>query len=113
MEKFFWKKGGFILFAPMPITGLHGQRRPDCFLLSELSFEITICLKNIQDQRQQTNPALSHHHVEHHHKHEADGKADGAEIRVLAARGLGNEFFYHHIKHGSGGKGEQIRENGH
>ena len=56
---------------------------------------------------------LPHYHVEHHHQDEANGKADGAEIRVLTAGGFGDEFLDYNVEHGSCGKGEHVRENGH
>lgn len=56
---------------------------------------------------------LTHHYVEHHHQHKANGKTNGAEVRVLALAGFGNEFLYYDIEHGSCGKGQHIGEDGH
>ena len=52
------------------------------------------------------------HHIKHHHEDKAKGEADGAKVGVLALTGFGNELFYHHIHHGTSGKGQHIRENG-
>ena len=56
---------------------------------------------------------LPHYHIEHHHQDEADGKANGAEIRVLTTGGFGDEFLNHDIEHGSSGKSKHIREDRH
>ena len=56
---------------------------------------------------------LSHYHIEHHHQDETDGKADGAEVRVLALRGFWDEFFDDDIEHGTCSKSEHVREDGH
>ena len=57
--------------------------------------------------------SLSHDDVKHHHQHETDGKADGAEVAVLTFGGFGDEFLDHHIEHGPCGKGEHVRQDGH
>ena len=56
---------------------------------------------------------LTHYHIEYHHQDEADGKADGAEIRVMTAGGFRDEFLDHDIEHGSCGEGKHIGEDGH
>ena len=38
---------------------------------------------------------LPHYHIEHHHQDKANGKADGAEIRVLAVGSFWDEFLDH------------------
>ncbi len=55
---------------------------------------------------------LPHHHIQHHHQHKANGKADGAEVGMLARGSLGNQFLDHHVTHGTSGKGEHVRQNG-
>ena len=55
----------------------------------------------------------THYHIKHHHQDETDGKADGAEIGVLTAGGFGYQLLNHDIEHGSCGKGEHLREDGH
>ena len=42
--------------------------------------------------------------VEHHHKGEAGGEPDGADVGVIAFGGFGHEFFDYHIEHCSGGE---------
>ena len=42
--------------------------------------------------------------VEDHHKGEAGGEPDGADVGVIAFGGFGHEFFDYHIEHCSGGK---------
>ena len=44
---------------------------------------------------------LPHYHIEYHHQDEANGKANGAKVRVLTTGGFRYEFFYHHIEHGA------------
>ena len=51
---------------------------------------------------------LSHHYIEYHHQHEADGKTDGAEVGVLAVGGFGDKFLDHDVEHGACGKGEHV-----
>ena len=50
-------------------------------------------------------PFLSHNDIEHHHQHKPYGKADGAEVTVLAFRCLWYEFFYYDIYHSTGSEG--------
>ena len=56
---------------------------------------------------------LAHHHIESHHQHETDGKADGAEIGVLTAGSFGDEFLNHDVEHGTCCKGEHIGKDWH
>ena len=42
--------------------------------------------------------------VEDHHKGEAGGEPDGADVGVIAFGGFGHEFFDYHIEHCSGGE---------
>ena len=56
---------------------------------------------------------LSHHDIEYHHQYETDGKADGAEVGMLAAGGFGNEFFYYNVEHSACCKGKHVRKDGH
>ena len=53
-------------------------------------------------------PFLSHNDIEHHHQHKPYGKADGAEVAVLAFRSLRYEFFYDDIDHRTGGEGKEV-----
>ena len=56
---------------------------------------------------------LSHHHIESHHQHETDGKADGAEVGVLTAGSFRDEFLNHDVEHGTCCKGEHIGKDWH
>ena len=56
---------------------------------------------------------LAHHHIESHHQHETDGKADGAEVGVLTAGSFGDEFLNHDVEHGTCCKGEHIGKDWH
>ena len=56
---------------------------------------------------------LSHYHIEYHHQDEANGKADGAEVGVLTAGGLRDEFLDHDVEHGACGKGKHVWKDGH
>ena len=69
--------------------------------------------KGLHHLRLQLISKLPHHHIEYHHQDEANGKADGAEVRVLALRGFWDEFLDNHIEHGASSKGEHVREDGH
>ena len=55
-----------------------------------------------------TKLALTHHHIEHHHQHETDGKANSAEIGMLTAGGFGYQFLDHDVEHGSCSEGNTI-----
>ena len=54
----------------------------------------------------------SHHHVENHHQHEANGKTNRAEVRMLALAGFGNEFLHHNIEHSACGKSQHVGQDG-
>ena len=56
---------------------------------------------------------LSHHHIKHHHQHEADSEANGAEVGVLTAGGFGYELLDYDVEHGPCGKGQHVRKHGH
>ncbi len=56
---------------------------------------------------------LTHHHIEYHHKHETDGKANGTEIGVLTVGGFGYQFLDYNVKHSSSGECQHIGHNWH
>ena len=69
------------------------------------SYFIYLCLEFLN--------LLTHYHIKYHHQDEADGKTDGAEVRVLTAGGFGDELLDYDVEHSSGGKGKHVREDGH
>ena len=58
------------------------------------------------------NMILSHYHIQQHHQCEANSEKDGTEIGMLTIAGLGNQFLYNYVKHGSGSKGQHVWEHG-
>ena len=104
-SKTFKKKRGPTAVSPLPtiaanysmsvISSLHTHL---CFALQRYSdFSIRAIPK--------TDETSSQHHVEHHHYNEPYGKADSAEVAVLAVGGFGYQFLDHHVQHGTSGKG--------
>ena len=55
-------------------------------------------------QQRQQRGVSTEQDVEDHHKGEAGGEPDGADVGVIAFGGFGHEFFDYHIEHCSGGE---------
>ena len=53
---------------------------------------------------------LAHDHIESHHQHETDGKADSAEIGMLTTGDFGDEFLNHDVEHDTSCKGSHVRK---
>lgn len=53
----------------------------------------------------------SHRHIEHHHQSKAERCANRADIGMIPRLRFRDQLFYHHINHGSSGKGKDVRQN--